>query len=51
MGLLGGASGGREEKDEGKMDRAKGRMKEAGGALTGEEGKKRGRGYSKPWPP
>jgi hypothetical protein len=32
MGLLGG-SGGKDDKDEGKMDRAKGRMKEAGGAL------------------
>jgi hypothetical protein len=29
MGLLGG-SGGKDDKDEGKMDRAKGRMKEAG---------------------
>jgi uncharacterized protein YjbJ (UPF0337 family) len=35
MGLLGGTSG-REDKD-----RAKGRIKEAGGALTGDKGKKR----------
>ena len=31
----------RDDKNEGKMDRAKGRMKEAGGALTGDESKKR----------
>ena len=31
MGLLGGRSG-REDKDEGAMDRAKGQIKEAGGA-------------------
>jgi hypothetical protein len=31
----------REDKNEGKMDRAKGRMKEAGGALSGDKGKKR----------
>jgi uncharacterized protein YjbJ (UPF0337 family) len=31
----------RDDKNEGKMDRAKGRVKEAGGALTGDEGKKR----------
>ena len=30
----------REDKQEGKMDRAKGRAKEAGGALTGDKGKK-----------
>ena len=41
MGLLGGGSGGREDKDEGKMDRAKGRIKEAGGALTGDKKLKR----------
>ena len=41
MGLLGGASGGREEKDEGAKDRAKGRIKEAGGALTGDKKLKR----------
>jgi uncharacterized protein YjbJ (UPF0337 family) len=40
MGLLGGTSG-REDKDEGAKDRAKGRIKEAGGALTGDKGKKR----------
>jgi uncharacterized protein YjbJ (UPF0337 family) len=40
MGLLGG-SGGKDDKDEGAMDRAKGRIKEAGGALTGDKGKKR----------
>src|SRR5215204_4812043 len=40
MGLLGGKSG-KDDKDEGAMDRAKGRMKEAGGALTGDKGKKR----------
>jgi len=31
----------REDKNEGTMDRAKGRMKEAGGALTGDKRKKR----------
>ena len=31
----------REDKNEGTMDRAKGRAKEAGGALTGDKGKKR----------
>ena len=31
----------REDKNEGKMDRAKGRMKEAGAALTGDKSKKR----------
>ncbi len=36
MGLLGG-SGGKRDKDEGAKDRAKGRIKEAGGALTGDE--------------
>ena len=40
MGLLGG-SGGRDDKDEGAMDRAKGRIKEAGGALTGDKKLKR----------
>ena len=40
MGLLGGTSG-REDKDEGAKDRAKGRIKEAGGALTGDEKLKR----------
>jgi uncharacterized protein YjbJ (UPF0337 family) len=30
----------REDKNEGKMDRAKGRAKEAGGALTGDKSKK-----------
>jgi uncharacterized protein YjbJ (UPF0337 family) len=30
----------RDDKNEGKMDRAKGRVKEAGGALTGDKGKK-----------
>jgi uncharacterized protein YjbJ (UPF0337 family) len=40
MGLLGGR-GGREDKDEGAMDRAKGRIKEAGGALTGDKKLKR----------
>ncbi len=40
MGLLGGKSG-KDDKDEGAMDRAKGRMKEAGGALTGDKSKKR----------
>jgi uncharacterized protein YjbJ (UPF0337 family) len=29
-----------EDKNEGKMDRAKGRMKEAGGTLTGDRSKK-----------
>jgi uncharacterized protein YjbJ (UPF0337 family) len=40
MGLLGGTSG-REDKDEGAKDRVKGRIKEAGGALTGDEKLKR----------
>jgi uncharacterized protein YjbJ (UPF0337 family) len=31
----------REDKNEGTMDRAKGRAKEAGGAFTGDKGKKR----------
>ncbi len=31
----------REDKNEAAMDRAKGRIKEAGGALTGDKGKKR----------
>ena len=31
----------REDKNEGAMDRAKGRVKEAGGALTGDKSKKR----------
>ena len=34
-------SSSREDKNEGKMDRAKGRAKEAGGALTGDRSKKR----------
>ena len=38
--VLGGSSG-REDKDEGAKDRAKGRMKEAGGALTGDKSTKR----------
>jgi uncharacterized protein YjbJ (UPF0337 family) len=41
MGLLGSTSGRREDKDEGAMDRAKGRIKEAGGALTGDKKLKR----------
>ena len=40
MGLLGG-SGGKDDKDEGEDGRGQGRMKEAGGALTGDKGKKR----------
>ena len=32
---------GRDDKNEGKMDRAKGRMKEGGGALTGDKKLKR----------
>jgi uncharacterized protein YjbJ (UPF0337 family) len=40
VGLLGGRSG-KEDKDEGAMDRAKGRIKEAGGALTGDKKLKR----------
>ena len=40
MGLLGGRSG-KKDKDEGAMDRAKGRIKEAGGALTGDKKPKR----------
>ena len=31
----------RDDKNEGAMDRAKGRIKEAGGALTGDKGLKR----------
>ena len=31
----------RDDKNEAKVDRAKGRMKEAGGALTGDKSKKR----------
>ena len=31
----------RDDKNEGAMDRAKGRIKEAGGALTGDKSKKR----------
>ena len=40
MGVLGGRSG-REDKDEGAKVRAKGRIKEAGGALTGDDKLKR----------
>ena len=40
MGLLGG-SGGKGDKDEGAKDRAKGRIKEAGGALTSDKKLKR----------
>jgi uncharacterized protein YjbJ (UPF0337 family) len=40
VGLLGGSSG-KEDKDEGAKDRAKGRIKEAGGALTGDKKLKR----------
>jgi uncharacterized protein YjbJ (UPF0337 family) len=40
MGLLGGTSS-REDKDEGAKERAKGRIKEAGGALTGDKKLKR----------
>jgi uncharacterized protein YjbJ (UPF0337 family) len=36
-------SSSREDKNEGKMDRVKGRAKEAGGALTGDKSKKRER--------
>ena len=39
--ISGPGRSGRDDKNEGAMDRAKGRMKEAGGALTGEKGKKR----------
>src|SRR5215203_1749683 len=48
LGTRGSARGGeqvarnsREDKNEGAMDRAKGRMKEAGGAITGDKSKKR----------
>ena len=34
---MGRSSGGRRDKDEGAMDRAKGQMKEAAGALTGDK--------------
>ena len=40
MGLLGSSSG-KDDKNEGAKDRAKGRIKEAGGALTGDKSKKR----------
>ena len=40
MGRIGGKSG-KDDKDEGAMDRAKGRMKGAGGALTGDKKLKR----------
>ena len=40
MGLLGG-SGGKDDKDKGAADKAKGRMKEAGGSLTGDKKLKR----------
>ena len=40
MGLLGG-SGGKDDKDEGAMDKAKGRIKEGSGALTGDKKLKR----------
>ena len=33
----------REDRNEGAMDRAKGRMKEAGGAVTGDKEKSEGR--------
>jgi uncharacterized protein YjbJ (UPF0337 family) len=39
MGLLGGSGG--KDKDEGTMDKAKGRMKEGAGALTGDKKLKR----------
>ncbi len=39
MGLLGGSGG--KDKDEGAMDKAKGRMKEGAGALTGDKKAKR----------
>ena len=41
MGLLGKGSRGKNDKDEGAKDRAKGRIKEAGGALTGDKKLKR----------
>ena len=37
--VLGGSSG-KQDKDEASMDRAKGRIKEAAGALTGDKDKK-----------
>ena len=40
MGLLGG-SGGKDDKYKWAMDKAKGRMKEAGGSLTGDKKLKR----------
>ena len=40
MGLLGG-SGGKDDRDKGAMDKAKGRLKEGGGALTGDKELKR----------
>ena len=39
MGLLGGSGG--KDKDEGATDKVKGRMKEAGGSLTGDKKLKR----------
>ena len=41
MALLGGSSSGKNDKDEGAMDSTKGRIKEAGGALTGDKKLKR----------
>ena len=41
MGLLGKGSTGKDDKDEGAKDRTKGRIKEAGGALTGDKKLKR----------
>ena len=41
MGLLDKGSTGKDDKDEGAKDRAKGRIKEAGGALTGDKKLKR----------
>jgi uncharacterized protein YjbJ (UPF0337 family) len=41
VGLLGKSSTGKDDKDQGAKDRAKGRIKEAGGALTGDKKLKR----------
>jgi uncharacterized protein YjbJ (UPF0337 family) len=41
VGLLGKGSTGKDDKDQGAKDRAKGRIKEAGGALTGDKKLKR----------
>ena len=46
--MTGLGKGGRQDKDEAAMDKAKGRMKEAAGSLTGDKKTKReGEGFKK----